>query len=109
MLYERPADVVENEPEADEDRLDRLAHIDRALADEIREAEDDITQIHETLTRIEGKVDGVGKRVGALERERDNLKAQFSGAKWVLITLVGGVVLFGKELLEFIGLLRPSS
>lgn len=41
------------------------------------------------------------RRVGDLERERDMLRAGIGGARWVLFGLIGGALLFAKELLDF--------
>ena len=100
VLHETLEDVIERRGSIDPETLARMAAIDETIT------RDGIGPVMSKLDGIEGKVDEVNARVGALERERDQIKAQFSGAKWVLVTLIGGAIIFGKEILEFVGLIR---
>jgi len=103
MIYEQIEDIL-TEPDADPDKVDRILHIDRAIASH----SDAIDEVHQRLDGVVDSIDRNTEQVSALIRERDMLRARLSGAKWVVVTLGLGTVYFFRDILEFLGLIREN-
>lgn len=115
MIYEPLEDALAEDDAAPE-RLDRIAHIDRAIAAQVLRNTESIEDVHHRLDGLASAVDrntdqsaAALAKVEELVRERDLLRAKVGGAKWVLVTLGLGTVYFFRDILEFVGLVRDSS